>query len=1644
MRNPSFRLIGVFCILGLQVFWGPTRAATVSWVGGSGDWTNAANWSTGALPGTNDDVVISVSSAITVTHSAGTHTVKSVKSQEAFVLSGGALKVTTTFLASNTVTLYGGSLQSATLTTTNGASVIVEGGSSVLNGVTLVGTLDVGNTYNVAGVTITNGLVLNGTALVGNPTNSYDGELVFAGTQTLSGGGTVVFGNNGNFSYNALQLSTAGTTLTIGPGITIEGQNGVIGYANGWGGPSNVTVVNQGTIAETVNNGMIGVVGSFLLNQGRMSAVVGGGAIDLSAVLTNTGTINLINANNSTLTLGGNTGTINVTNSALTLAGAFTLANLGAFHAGQTTVYLTGTFTNNTTTLAVNALGGSWVLNGGTIMGGTVTATNGASLIVEGRSGILNGVTMDGTLDVGNSYGGCGVTVTNGLVLNGTMLVGNPTSGGYGGVFFAGTQTLGGNGTVVFGNCGTYSYNALWLSNAGTTLTIGPGITIEGQTGVIGYGYAWSGPQNVNVINQGTIAETISGGTISVAGGFFLNQGTMSAVVGAGALNVSALLTNTGTINVLGANNTTLTVGANTGTINVTNSTLTLAGAFTLANLGAFHAGQTMVYLTGTFTNNTTTLAVNALGGSWVLNGGTIIGGTVTATNGAALIVEGRSGILNGVTMNGTLDVGNSYGGCGVTVTNGLVLNGTMLVGNPTNGGYGGVFFAGTQTLGGNGTVVFGNCGSYSYNALWLSNAGTTLTIGPGITIEGQNGVIGYGYAWSGPQNVNVINQGTIAESISGGTISVAGSFFLNQGTMSAVVGGGALNVSAVLTNTGTIYLLNANNSTLTLGGNTGTINVTNSTLTLAGAFTLANLGAFHAGQTTVYLTGTFTNSTTTLAVNALGGSWVLNGGTIIGGTVTATNGAALIVEGRSGILNGVTMNGTLDVGNSYGGCGVTVTNGLVLNGTMLVGNPTNGGYGGVFFAGTQTLGGNGTVVFGNCGSYSYNALWLSNAGTTLTIGPGITIEGQTGVIGYGYAWSGPQNVNVINQGKISANVSGGTISVVPQTFTNQGSVSADPGYIALNSGFAPASGSLTVGLSNSISYGQIQFSGSETLGGTFNVVLLGGFVPAISNAFTVVTYGSETGTFSPLNLPVSPTWQANYGSTALTLLVADINKLALTSAPFNTNAGSILSPVVVQVVDSATGNSVAKNGVAVTVSLASGTGILSGTLTRNTDSTGKATFNDLSLNLAGSKTLLATAIAANVTPVTSGSFSITAGAPTQLALASAIASPQQNGIAFTPAVAVQVLDQFGNVVSNSAAAITASSSSTGTGILAGTIGANANGTTGTATFGNLQYDLGKTNTAESVVIHFASPGLTSVASQTVLVDYVFRPFTLTNGNSVVQIDPTTQNGVSAWIVDGVDNLFQKWYWLAEWSYVPASLDTWSSPVGMASVSNNSAMVIYSAQGLQVKLGFSLTGGQPGSRVSTLNENIAITNTSYSSITLHVYQYSDIDLDGQSAGDSISFPTSNSVLQSGKGLQLTETIQAPPPSEWETSWYAITFDELTGSSPVTLSDSIIGSGPGDQTFAFQWDNTLAAGQGFAISTTSFLQPPLNALSLAFSGTNAVISWPTNFSTTAQLQSCTNLAGGVWNNVTNASPVVNGSYQVTVPHSAKGSIFYRLH
>jgi hypothetical protein len=96
-----------------------------------------------------------------------------------------------------------------------------------------------------------------------------------------------------------------------------------------------------------------------------------------------------------------------------------------------------------------------------------------------------------------------------------------------------------------------------------------------------------------------------------------------------------------------------------------------------------------------------------------------------------------------------------------------------------------------------------------------------------------------------------------------------------------------------------------------------------------------------------------------------------------------------------------------------------------------------------------------------------------------------------------------------------------------------------------------------------------------------------------------------------------------------------------------------------------------------ITLSLGSGTGALSGTLTRITGTNGIASFNDLSINQPGPKTLTAAALTGSALPTNSASFMV-------IGAVAALAFTTQPGAAFagTPfgfQPVLQTVDAFGN-----------------------------------------------------------------------------------------------------------------------------------------------------------------------------------------------------------------------------------------------------------------------------------------------------------------------------------------------------------------------------
>ena len=175
-------------------------------------------------------------------------------------------------------------------------------------------------------------------------------------------------------------------------------------------------------------------------------------------------------------------------------------------------------------------------------------------------------------------------------------------------------------------------------------------------------------------------------------------------------------------------------------------------------------------------------------------------------------------------------------------------------------------------------------------------------------------------------------------------------------------------------------------------------------------------------------------------------------------------------------------------------------------------------------------LGGEVQVVNGNTASYK-GAIW-NQTGAQWFIQ---CSQNMTAYYGTGY--------EIFNNAGLlcKTNVSG-TTTVDTVLNNNTGTVDAEIGTIDLNGSYTlGAGGTLSFGLNSLASFGEITLASTAPLNGTLGAHLNNGYVPVVSSAFTILSYGAFTGGFNNINLPSVATWQTTYGSTALTIKVLQL-----------------------------------------------------------------------------------------------------------------------------------------------------------------------------------------------------------------------------------------------------------------------------------------------------------------------------------------------------------------------------------------------------------------------------------------------------------------------------------------------------------------------
>jgi len=241
----------------------------------------------------------------------------------------------------------------------------------------------------------------------------------------------------------------------------------------------------------------------------------------------------------------------------------------------------------------------------------------------------------------------------------------------------------------------------------------------------------------------------------------------------------------------------------------------------------------------------------------------------------------------------------------------------------------------------------------------------------------------------------------------------------------------------------------------------------------------------------------------------------------------------------------------------------------------------------------------------------------------------------------------------------------------------------------------------------------------------------------------------------------------------------------------------------------------------------------------------------------------------------------------------------------------------------------------------------------------------------------------------------------LANGNSVVQIDPASSSGVDSWTVNGVNQLYQQWFWYRVGNSGPASsIDTLGTAIISDSTASGATVTFTGTNGLSVTVAYTLQGGSSKSSGAALSEIVTLGNTGESALDLHFFQYANFNLSGASQ-DSIQFPSSMSVEQTTalNSKSLSETILFPAPDYREANLVPVTLSEFSGSAFATLSNANVGSsgpyGTGDMSWAYEWDDSLSPGDSFQINKSMNLSgvlavPEPSTLALALTACLALV------------------------------------------------------
>ena len=215
----------------------------------------------------------------------------------------------------------------------------------------------------------------------------------------------------------------------------------------------------------------------------------------------------------------------------------------------------------------------------------------------------------------------------------------------------------------------------------------------------------------------------------------------------------------------------------------------------------------------------------------------------------------------------------------------------------------------------------------------------------------------------------------------------------------------------------------------------------------------------------------------------------------------------------------------------------------------------------------------------------------------------------------------------------------------------------------------------------------------------------------------------------------------------------------------------------------------------------------------------------------------------------------------------------------------------------------------------------------------------------------------------------------VTDENSTIEIDPHTESGLRTWQVDGVNHLFEQWFWYGVGATGPeASLDTLNL-IQEELQGSDTIHLAYAGALLNVDVLYALQGQSAGA--SRIDEWVTLQSTSQDPLALRWFEYTDLDLAGTSEGDSAALAAPGTIVQSEGAASITVASLSQVPTHWQIGEFPSILGLLSDDDPIPtiLADGVSPLGPGDLTFAWQYNLLLApSGESLQLHRTHTLGP----------------------------------------------------------------------